>query len=395
MDRLENSAAKVILKEDRTRSIVNRHPWIFSGAIQSIHGVEESGEIASVYSHDGVFQGKGFVNSKSQIVVRLLTFQDEPVNADFFINRLRRAFDFRRRMIRSNTNAWRIVHGDADFLTGLVVDKYADTLVVQIFSAGMERIKNQLVEWLRSVVNPSCILERREARILDEEGIKSNKEVLWGKLENPVLIQENGIRYEVDVWDGQKTGFFLDQRENRERIGKLAAGKRLLNCFSYTGGFSLAAAKNGASTVSVEIREAAQQAAQKNFTLNNIDPGNHKFINANVFEYLRDIDEKFDLIVLDPPAFVKKKSYLNRGSRGYKDVNRLAIQKSKKDGLILSCSCSHYITWDLFQKIIFAAAKDADRDVQIIGKFSQPFDHAVSIYHPESEYLKSFLLRVL
>ncbi len=395
MQVLENKSARVILKKNRTRSLVNFHPWIFSGAVDRIEGEYEPGDIVSVYSYDNLFQAKGFVNPKSQIVVRVLSFRDESIDSDFFLKRLKQAYEFRKKIIPEETNAWRIVHADGDFLSGLVLDKYNSAVVMQIFSMGMERLKYHWVEWLEEVVRPDIILDRSEAQVLREEGLKSRKTILSGELNGPITISENGILYEIDLWEGQKTGFFLDQRDNRQRIASLAKGKHILNCFSYTGGFSLAAAANGATTVSVEISEAAQEAARNNFQLNEIDQSGHEFITANVFEYLREIDGQFDIIVLDPPAFVKKKAAMEQGSRGYKDINRLAFQKIKSEGLVLSCSCSHYVSWDLFQKIIFSAARESGRQVQIIGKFSQPADHAVNIYHPEGEYLKSFLLRVL
>jgi len=395
MELMENRLARVILKKGRAKSVKNFHPWVFSGAVDRIEGDYQPGDIVSVFSYDNQFQAKGFLNPDSQIKIRLLTFRDEPVDDRFFLDRLRRAFHFRQRMISSDTNAYRVVHGDGDFLSGLILDKYADAVVMQIFSRGMERLKSRWVEWIREVVNPAVIVERSEARTVREEGMETQKQVLYGELNGPVIIEENGVKYEVDLWEGQKTGFFLDQRDNRQRIGKLAAGKQLLNCFSYTGGFSLMAALNGARTVSVEISEAAQETAKKNFQMNGVDPGEHRFITANVFEYLREMEESFEVIVLDPPAFVKKKSNITKGSRGYKDINRLAMQKIQPEGLLLTCSCSHYVSWELFQQIIFSAAKESGRQVQIIGKYSQPLDHAINVYHPEGEYLKSFLLRVL
>ncbi len=395
MELLENRQARVVLKKGRAKSVKNFHPWVFSGAVERIEGEYQPGDIVSVFSYDNQFQAKGFLNPHSQIYVRLLTFRDEPVDERFFLDRLRRAYRFRQRIIPPATNAYRLVHSDGDFLSGLVLDKYADAVVMQVFSLGMERLKSRWVEWIREVVNPAVIVERSEARTVREEGMEAQKQVLFGELTGPVIIEENGVKYETDLWEGQKTGFFLDQRDNRQRIGELAAGKRLLNCFSYTGGFSLMAALNGAETVSVEISETAQETAKRNFRLNGLDPSGHRFITANVFEYLREMEESFEVIVLDPPAFVKKKSNITKGSRGYKDVNRLAMQKIQPEGLLLTCSCSHYVSWELFQQILFSAAKESGRQVQIIGKYSQPPDHAVNVYHPEGEYLKSFLLRVL
>lgn len=395
METLENTKAKVILKKGRTKSIHNLHPWLFSGAIDRIEGDFVPGDIVAVYSHDGQRQGSGFLNPHSQIAVRLLSFGQEPVTDEILKSRLESAVRFRRQMIGERSNAWRVVHGDGDRLSGLVIDQYNQAVVIQFASLGQQRLRDRWVAWIRELLNPEVIVERSDAPGVAREDMQPVRQILTGSLNGPVEIEENGIRYRVDLLEGQKTGFFLDQRDNRERMAGLAAGKKMLNCFSYTGGFSVAAAARGAQTVSVEISESAQELARENFRLNGLDPDRHQFITANVFDYLREMSDTFDVMVLDPPAFVKKKVHLNRGARGYKDINRLAMQKIRRDGLLLSCSCSHYIDWDLFQKILFAAARESGRDIQIIGKFSQPADHPINIYHPEGEYLKAVLMRVL
>ena len=395
MSHFENTAARVVLKKGRAKSVNNFHPWVFSGAVDRIEGEFEPGDIVPVVSYDGKFQAKGFVSPHSQIVVRILTFRDEPIDEDFFVNRLQQALALREALVAPRSNAYRVVHGDSDLLSGLVIDRYADAVVVQLVSRGVSRLREKWVEWIGELIHPRLIVERSETVGLEREGLIPTRQVLYGELEDAVEIVENGVRFQVDLWEGQKTGFFLDQRDNRERMAALSAGKRMLNCFSYTGGFSVAAALQGATTVSVEISEAAQETARTNFKLNGLNPDEHEFVVANVFEYLRSMQEEFDVIVLDPPAFVKKKANLTKGSRGYKDINRLAMEKIKPQGLLLSCSCSHYVDWDLFQKILFAAARESGRQVQIIGRFGQPPDHAINIYHPESEYLKSFLLRVV
>ncbi len=395
MSDFENKAARVVLKKGRARSVNNFHPWIFSGAVDRIEGEFTPGDIVTVVSYDGKFQAKGFVNPLSQIVVRLLSFRDEPIDDDFFRKRLQQAMAFRQQMVEPHTNAYRLVHGDGDLISGLVVDRYDRAVVIQLVSRGVSRLRDKWVEWIGELLRPEVIVERSETMGMEREGLTPIRQILYGNLDGPVEIVENGVRFLVDLWEGQKTGFFLDQRDNRQRMAQLAAGKRMLNCFSYTGGFSVAAALKGAQTVSVEISETAQQIARENFRLNGLNPDDHQFVNANVFEYLRTLDESFEVIVLDPPAFVKKKANLTKGARGYKDINRLAMEKIAPDGLLLSCSCSHYVDWDLFQKILFSAARESGRQVQIIGRFGQPPDHAINIYHPESEYLKSFLLRVI
>ncbi|UCF64294.1 MAG: class I SAM-dependent rRNA methyltransferase [bacterium] len=395
MKSLENESARVILKENREKSVKNYHPWIFSGAVEKVEGNFQPGDIVPVFSSKGDFLAKGFINPHSQIFIRILSFIEEPINESFFRNRITTAAHFRETFISQQSNAYRVIHGDADHLSGLVIDKYSKVLVVQIFSLGMERLRSQIRAWLVAQFSPQAIIERSDSPSRREESLKSRQEIWEGSLSDNIIIEENGIRYRVDVWKGQKTGFYLDQRDNRARIAKLAAGKKLLNCFSYSGGFSVAAARMGAQTTAVDASSEAIALARENFSLNGINPAAHRFQVQDVFEYLKDEKELYDIIVLDPPAFIKKRSHLAQGSRAYKEVNRLAMQRLRPQGLLLSCSCSSHLGWEHFQKNIFVAARESGRTVQIIGRFSQPLDHPVNIFHPEGEYLKSFLLRVV
>ncbi|RMI19224.1 MAG: class I SAM-dependent rRNA methyltransferase [Calditrichaeota bacterium] len=392
---LENRNARAIIKGEKLRSLRNRHPWIFSGAVERIEGEFQSGDILSVYAPDGRFLAKGFVNLHSQIRIRALTFREETITPDFFRRRMAEAMSFRRTFVPPQTTAYRLIHSDGDLLPGLIVDRYADVLVVQFNSLGIARLRPLVIEWLVETLRPRAIVERSEARILSEEGLEQVRQVLYGEAPAEVEILEHGVKFVVDVVEGQKTGFFLDQRENRRMIGELAAGKRLLNCFSYSAGFSVYAALRGAITTSVDISEPAIEMARRNFEINGLEVSRHRFVVANVFEYLREMEEPYDVIILDPPAFVKQRKHVARGAQGYKDINRLAILNSIIGGLILTCSCSAHVSWDLFQKIIFSAAREAGRNVQILGKQSQPVDHPINVYHPEGEYLKSMLLRVL
>lgn len=394
MSNYENRRCKVFLKSGRDKSVRNRHPWIFSGAIDRSEGDIQPGDVASVYSAQKEFLAKGFVNPRSQIFVRILTFEDEAIDEEFFSNRIRLAIRHREQFIANDTDAYRLVNAEGDLLPGLVVDKYAAAIVLQFGSLGMHRLRSVIVSVLEELLNPDIIVERNEGRSLEWEGLEASSQVIWGEAPPLIQIMENGVRLWVDVLAGQKTGFFLDQRENRQRIAELSIGKRLLNCFSYSGGFSVYAALQGAETTSVETSEAAQALAQENFSLNNLDRSKHRFITADVFDFLRTTNDKYDVMVLDPPAFVSKKQHIRKGARGYKDINRLAMKRIADGGLLLSCSCSHYVNWDLFQKILFAAAAEAGRNVQVIGRFGAPPDHPVSIFHPEGEYLKSLLLRV-
>ena len=385
---VENTDARIILKSGREKSARNRHPWLFSGAVGKVSGRAEPGDIVTVVAADGSFIGKGFWNPHSQIRVRLLTFSPEPVDAQWLRRRLQYAVALRDAVVPPQTDA------DGDMLPGLIVDRYADVLVLQISSLGMQRLKPALLALLQELTGAAHIFEKTEGHSLENEGL--SPQVMWhlGGVDAPVVIRENGLRFAVDVREGQKTGFFLDQRDNRRLLGAYAAGKTVLNCFSYSGGFSVYAAQNGATTISVDISEAAIALAKQNFELNNLPTAPHGFVAANVFEYLRETAGPFDVIVLDPPAFVKNRHHLQKGARAYKDINRLAMQKTAPGGLLLTCSCSSHVDAGLFRKIVFSAAQEAGRECQILAQPSQPPDHPVNIYHPEGEYLKTLLLRI-
>ncbi len=388
---------KLVLKQDREKPVEARHPWIFSGAIDLIDEDFEPGDIVKVYSAKGEFLGKGYLNPRSEIAVRMLTYEDEEINRDFFEKRIKDAVELRERFIDSDTNAYRLINAEGDFLPGLVVDRYGSYLVVQVHTVGMEKFKQDWIEVLKGLLSVKGIYEKDDAEFRYEEGLEDRIETLWGE-EPPdfVEIREHGVKFIVDVKRGQKTGFFLDQRENRNILGKLAQDKHVLNTFAYTGGFSVCCALGGASSVtSVESSESALNTCVHNFELNKINPARHKFVKGDVFEYLRKTQEEYDLVILDPPAFAQSKNQLIQASRGYKDINLWAMKRLKAGGLLFSSSCSSYISMDLFQKIVFGAAKDAKRHLQILAKTSHPYDHPVSVYHPEGEYLKSLLCRVL
>ncbi len=395
MDILENQHAKIVLKPGRNKSVENRHPWVFSGAVQTVSGEPQPGDIVPVYSHQERFLAKGFWNPHSQICMRLLTFRDEPITVKFFHDRLQHAIRFRQSYVENTTNSCRYVNGNGDGLPGVIIDRYDRVLVVQFYSLGMARLKQLLIEWLQAELKPVAILERSEGRGLSEEGLSPNTAVLAGNLPDEVIIEEHGHRFYADVLTGQKSGFFLDQRENRRMMAEYTRNKQVLNCFAYTGGFSVYAARQGAVTTSVEVSAPALELARRNFKLNGLNPEEHNFIAANVFHYLRNTGQQYEVIVLDPPAFVKQKKDLNKGARGYKDINRLALQHLKEGGLLLTCSCSKFVNWDLFQKIVFSAAQEAGRAVQIVARPGQPIDHPFSVFHPEGEYLKTFLLRAI
>jgi len=387
---------RCILQKGKERPVKNRHPWIFSGAIDRIDEGFEAGDLVRVLSDQEEFLGIGYLNPESQIVVRMLAFEDVAIDEAFFDERISRALQMRKRFIPPATNAYRLIHSEGDFLSGLTVDVYGDFLVAEFNTAGIDVWKPVIVECLQKYFPVHSIFERSDSDLRKWEGLKRSVGVLAGK-EPPdaIEIEENGLLFGVDIQGGQKTGFFLDQRENREIVRGLSAGKRVLNCFAYTGGFSVYAAKGGAKEiVSVESSEPAVAMGRKNFERNRLSSEQSVWAQQDVFDYLRATKKEFDLIILDPPAFCKSKNQVQHAARGYKDINLQAFKQLPKGGLLFTFSCSSYITPDLFQKVIFGAASDAKRNVRILKKTSHAFDHPINIYHPEGEYLKGLLCEV-
>jgi len=379
--------SRVVLKPGKEKSLVQRHPWIFSGAIAS-RPVHSPGEILKVYSSDGKLLGSGYFHPENSIAGRMLTFTDEnPL--EVIRHKLKAALDLRNHFIPAE--ARRLINAEGDDLPGLIIDQYSDVLVLQIHTAGMEKLKTFLVNELVQLLKPRAIYQKCTAAARRQEGLEDAKGLLYGVETPEVTIQEHGITYIVSILEGQKTGFFLDQREMRKKILELSQDKKVLNCFAYTGGFSLAALKGGAQLVhSVEISEEACKLAHRN----NFDPARHEIFQADAFEFLRNNPLDYDTVILDPPAFAKKRSDVTMAAKGYREINRLAIQKMPRSSLLLTCSCSSYIDPSLFQQLIFQSAFDAQRSVRILGRHIQAPDHPVSIYHPEGVYLKSLLLYI-
>jgi len=385
-----------LLKKGKEKPLEGKHPWVFSGAIDRIDDNFKTGDLVKVHSSEEKFLGIGYLNPRSQIAIRMLTFKDVKIDEMFFTNRIRQALDLRQRFISPNTNAYRVVHAEGDFLPGLVVDRYGDYLVVQFLTAGIEHWKKTIVSILQKVLPVKGIFERDDLEMRSMEGLEKRVGHLAGE-EPPdfVEIQENGHPFVVDIHQGQKTGFFLDQRENRKLIGSHSQGRRVLNCFAYTGAFSVYAALGGASeTVSVDSSEAALNTAKLNFEKNGLQDSPCQFVREDVSHYLRNTRQDYDLVILDPPAFCKNKHQIQRAARGYKDINLNALKLLASGGLLFTCSCSSHISSDLFQKIIFGAAKDARKEVRIIAKTSHAYDHPINVYHPEGEYLKGLLCEV-
>ncbi|MDD5085037.1 MAG: class I SAM-dependent rRNA methyltransferase [Candidatus Omnitrophica bacterium] len=384
----------VVLKPGKEKPVLGRHPWIFSGAIELIDEDFRDGDIVRVSSSDRRFLGKGFLSPRADIAVRLLTVRDEPIDGDFFKKRFVRAKELRS--FSADTNAYRLINAEGDFLPGLVVDRYDDYLVLQSLFTGLSRWEGIFAKLLKEIFSPKGIYKKTASEETRSQGPGAGFEHIWGE-ECPsyVEIKENGHAFIVNIREGQKTGFFLDQRENRKLAGELAKEKRVLNTFAYTGSFSVYAAQGGASSVlSVESSESAIETAKENFRRNGLDPENFGFKRADMLDEFRKMQDKFDLVILDPPAFAKSKNHIIQASRGYKDINMQAIRHIAPDGWLMTFSCSSYVSHELFKQIIFAAAKDAGRNLQIIRRLSPGPDHPVSIFHPEGEYLKGLLCRV-
>jgi len=372
------------------------HPWVFSGAVAKIAGEVSPGDVGEVYSSDGKFLGLGHLNPHSQIIVRVLTQKREELGENFFGERILRATHLRDGL-RAKTNAYRVINGEGDYLPGLIVDRYGETLVIQCSTAGMDRLKGTLTNLLTREFQPCSIYERSDVALRKEEGLTESSGLLHGK-EAPefIEIEEYGCRFRVDVKKGQKTGFYLDQRENRFWIKELSEGKKVLDCFCYTGGFSIHAGSGDAKEVTlVDSSEEALAIAEEHFKLNRLEKIPHRMIRGDVFEILRSLEPGYDIIVLDPPPFAKKKGHLPSASRGYKDTNLHAFRLLNEEGLLLTFSCSHHMSWDLFQKIVFSAALDSGRKVQLVDRLGHPWDHPTDICHPEGEYLRGLVCRVL
>lgn len=387
---------RLILKPGKEKPILGRHPWIYSGAIDQVDDNFETGDLVRVYTNQNQFLGTGYLNPRSQIAVRMLSFEEGPIDKGFFKRRIDEAVQLRGEFISPETNAYRLIHSEGDFLPGLTVDRYGDYLVVQFQTVGIDKWKDTILDLLQESVSPRGIYEKDDTEARKWEGLEKRAGLLRGA-EPPdyVEIKEYGIHFIVDIHGGQKTGFFLDQRENRKLVSAHAKGKRVLNLFGYTGGFSVYAGLAGAlRVVTVETSARALNTCRANFEHNQLAGPAYEFEEKDAFDYLRETSDEFDLIIVDPPAFAKSKDHVMQASRAYKDINLWAMKRLASGGLLYTSSCSSYVDSDLFQKIAFAAAKDVRRQAQILTKTSHAPDHPISLYHPEGEYLKGLLLRI-
>jgi 23S rRNA (cytosine1962-C5)-methyltransferase len=386
----------VYLKKDREAPVLRGHPWIFSGAVDSIEGDPEAVGVADVFDHKKIWIARGLYNPKSQIRVRLLTWREETIDRDFFTRQIAQALALRQDFLPPTTSAYRLINGEGDFLPGLIVDRYADFLVCQFFTAGLELFKDEIVAALSALESVHGIFEKSEGRVRDEEGLGHFVGAVFGA-EPPetIPIEENGFKFLVDVRRGQKTGFFLDQRDNRAFLSTLARGRTLLDCFSYSGAFSLYALGGGAKEViSIDSSRPALELAEKNLALNGFPDGG-ELLKGDAFAYLKECGRTFDVIVLDPPSLAPKRSDVTAATGGYKFLNLHALKHLNPGGYLLTFSCSQHLSTDLFQKVVFGAAVDAGRKVSLVKRLGQPIDHPVSLHHPEGEYLKGLVLRVL
>lgn len=398
------SPEPAVLKPGREKPVIQRHPWVFSGALQAIPAAAPDGGLIDLVSADRRWLARGYLNRASQIQIRLLTWDpEEAIDAAFWRRRLAAAVE-RRASLQAATTACRLVYGENDYLPGLIVDRYGDVLVLQAGTLGIDRRKSQLAQMLLEITGCRSVLERSDTAARRLEGLAAGHGPLAG--EPPpaqVEIEEAGLRFVVDLSGGQKTGFYLDQRANRRRIAAYSAGARVLNGFSYTGAFALHALAAGAAHVTnIDSSVEALELAEANLRLNGFDPDRQsENIAGDIFQVLRDWrdsfedEDRFDLIILDPPKFAQTKQQVERALRGYKDINLLALRLLKPGGFLATFSCSGLVSADLFQKVVFGAAVDAGRDVQILEWLRQDCDHPVALTFPEGEYLKGLICRVL
>ena len=387
--------AKAILKPGREKRVYSMHPWVFRSDIERIDGEYLPGDVVDIQSSKGRFLARGYYNPNSQIALRIMTYQDEPVNREMIFERVHDAIEYRRSF--ADLKSCRLVFAESDRLPALIVDAFGDILVLQCLALGMERFKQDVVDALVEEIHPLGIWERNDVPVRRLEGLELNTGLLYGEVPDRVVLTENGIRFYVDVKNGQKTGFFLDQKENRAAIAPFVRGKRVLDCFTHTGSFALHAGYYGAEDVTgVDISEYACAFAEENAKLNGLEKHVH-FITANAFDLLSEQSRsgsKYDVIILDPPAFTKTRSALESALRGYKEINLRAMKMIVPGGYLVTCSCSQHVHPDVFRKMILNAAKDAKVLLRQVEFRTQGRDHPILPYAQETEYLKCGIYQV-
>jgi 23S rRNA (cytosine1962-C5)-methyltransferase len=385
----------VVLKPERDKHVRNKHPWVFMGAI-ALYPDFENGDILPVLTAEGDFIGYGYFHREQSISGRMFSFTDEdPKQA--IANNIHDAIALRKVVVPNDTTAYRLINGEGDSVPGLIVDVYGEIMVMQVNTLGIEKLKPYLLECLKNEMGDMPVFEKSASATRRKEGLQDFEGWISGTAKEPFIVNEHGLRFEVGVSGMQKTGFFLDQREMRQLVRTYAKDKNVLNCFSYTGGFSVYALAGGANRVdSVDTAENAIEGAIQNVKLNGFNEKENGFYTEDVLQYLSERVEpgQYDFIILDPPAFAKRASDVANASRGYRDINRAAMQALLKGGLLLTSSCSAHIDRDLFQTIIFSAAKDAKRKVKILSYHALAADHPINLFYPEGDYLKSLLLYI-
>jgi 23S rRNA (cytosine1962-C5)-methyltransferase len=388
---------RIVLKSGKEQSVRRYHPWIFSGAIKKIYGNPVEGDPVDVYDNKDTFLAVGHYQPGS-IAVRIISFKQVNPDIDFFREMIRKAIDFRKSIgiiSDPDLNVYRLIHGEGDGLPGLIVDYYNGVAVMQLHSVGFHRIRKEIVSILTDLMKDqiSAVYDKSESTLPHMSGVNGVNEFLYGN-SGPVIVTENGYKFKIDWTTGQKTGFFIDQRENRKLLGRYTEKKNVLNMFGYTGGFSVYAMQNAALVHTVDSSFPAVEMAKENIKLNFEDDSRHEAFQLDAFEYLNNIKDTYDVIILDPPAFAKHHNVLGNALQGYKRLNIKAIEQIKPGGIIFTFSCSQVVTKENFRKSVFAAAANTGRSVRILHQLNQPPDHPVNIYHPESEYLKGLVIHV-
>ena len=392
---------RLFLKKGREKALLRRHPWVYSGAIQSVEGAPLAGETIAIHSASGQFLAWGAFSPESQFRARVWGWEEDlAVDADFFRFRIASALDLRRQWVETDkTSAYRLVHAESDGVPGLVVDRYNDTLVVQFLSAGAEFWREAILSTLVELINPDCVYERSDVAVRELEGLPPQAGVLFGDLpDEPLVIRELGLAFKVDLAGGQKTGFYLDQRDNRQRCREMVRGRSVLNGFAFTGGVTVYALTGGAESVlSIDSSEEALQLAQENVAINGLSADRCQWITGDMFEELRTLRDRglqFDLVVLDPPKFAPTAAQANKAARGYKDINLFGFKLLKPGGILMTFSCSGGVDMPFFQKIVADAALDAGVEARLLYRLGQAPDHPTHLAFPEGTYLKGLVCQV-
>jgi 23S rRNA (cytosine1962-C5)-methyltransferase len=393
---MQQKYSRIFLKPGREASLLRGHPWLFSGAVSSVEGRPEPGDVVVAATHKRESLALGFYNPRCDIVFRLLTTNmDETIDESFWLRKIRTAMELRRKVVPQDTNAYRLVNAEGDGMPGLIVDRYDRYLVFSIATAGMEQSRSAVLDGLLREITPEGIYERSEGRARKIEGQEDRIGCVHGTIPETAEITENGLHFRVDMLTGQKTGFFLDQRPNRQLLEKLCDQSTCLNAFSYTGAFSVYCTRGGAKRViSVDSSESANEMARWNLQKNGFSEDQCPVVRADVFTFLRETDERFDIMILDPPAFAKAKKDVAKAARAYKDVNLQAVRCIRDGGILATFSCSNYIDEDLFGKIVSGAVRDAGKTARLLQTLGPGQDHPINLAHPEGRYLKGLLLHI-